>query len=152
MLAIQWYCSGLLEFIKTLTSRQYVGGSAFDTEMEYAHSRIKRRLALETIRPDFVEAMATAKSDDGRTLTMAEMTSNARILVVAGSETTATALSAAAYFLARHPQVQARLADEVRTNFATEDEINFFSVNKLDYMLAVLDESMRMFPPVPNKT
>ncbi|KAL2193015.1 cytochrome P450 monooxygenase [Corynascus similis CBS 632.67] len=151
MLAIQWYCSGLLEFFKTLTSRQYVGGSAFDTEMEYAHSRIKRRLALETIRPDFVEAMATAKSDDGRTLTMAEMTSNARILVVAGSETTATALSAAAYFLARHPEVQARLADEVRTNFATDDEINFFSVNKLDYMLAVLDESMRMFPPVPSQ-
>lgn len=43
----------------------------------------------------------------------------------------------------------ARLTREVRSAFETEDQIDMVSVQKLDYMLAVLDESLRMYPPVP---
>jgi cytochrome P450 len=71
-------------------------------------------------------------------------------LVLAGSETTATALTGAAYFLATHPDVQRKLAEEVRSSFKAEGDIDYFSVNQLKYMLAVLDESMRMYPPVPS--
>lgn len=43
----------------------------------------------------------------------------------------------------------AKLTREVRSAFETEDQIDLVSVQKLDYMLAVLDESLRMYPPVP---
>lgn len=43
----------------------------------------------------------------------------------------------------------ARLTDEVRSTFAKEEEINLLSVQKLKYMHAVLEESLRMFPPIP---
>ncbi len=148
--AFQWYFPGLLTVIKLLLPGDYIGKHA-DAQMRYARELLETRLALGTSRPDFVEAMATAKSDDGRMLTKEDMVANARLLVVAGSETTATALSGVAYFLARHPRVQEKLAKEVRSTFASEGEINLLSVNKLGYMLAVLDESMRMFPPVPNQ-
>jgi len=69
--------------------------------------------------------------------------------VVAGSETTATALSGAAYHLGIHQDVQAKLAAEVRSTFASESEIDIYSVQKLPYMLAVLEETMRMYPPAP---
>jgi cytochrome P450 len=42
------------------------------------------------------------------------------------------------------------LKEEVRTVFQSQDEINLVSVNKLTYMLACLDEAMRMYPPVAN--
>ncbi|AEO63785.1 uncharacterized protein THITE_123322 [Thermothielavioides terrestris NRRL 8126] len=148
--AIQWYLPGMLSLAKALAPKRYVG-AGLDNQTDLARERVARRLALSGGRPDFVEAMATAKADDGRMLTMEEMTANARLLVLAGSETTATALTAASYFLATHPDVQAKLADEVRTTFATEDEIDLFSVNCLTYMLAVLDEAMRVFPPVPRQ-
>ena len=151
LVAVQWYFPGLLGLIKRVTPGGYIGAQ-IDVQAEYARKRITSRLALDTDRADFVQAMTTAKTDDGTILTMEEMASNARMLVLAGSETTATALSGTAFFLATHPKVQKRLAEEVRSSFATEEEIDLLSVNKanLRYMLAVLDESMRLFPPVPN--
>ncbi|KAK3291128.1 cytochrome P450 [Chaetomium fimeti] len=151
MTAINWYFPGLLGFVKSFTPGRYIGVH-IDMQAQYARKRITDRLALDTDRADFVQAMTAAKSEDGTILSMEEMTSNARMLVLAGSETTATALSGAVYFLATHPEVQRRLAEEVRSSFATEEEIDLLAVNnaKLKYMLAVLDESMRMFPPVPN--
>lgn len=150
MAAVQWYFPWLLATMKKIAPGRYIGVH-MQAQKEYAQERIAKRLELETGRPDFVEAMSTAKSEDGRMLTRDEMSSNGRVLVLAGSETTATALSAATYFLAKHPDVQRKLADEVRSSFASESEIDILSVNKLHYMLAVLDESMRLFPPVPSQ-
>lgn len=79
-----------------------------------------------------------------------EIYDNANLLIRAGSETTATALSAATYLLAMNPEVLARLVTEVRGSFSSETEIDFVSVQKLDYMLAVLDETLRLHPPSPN--
>jgi cytochrome P450 len=49
-----------------------------------------------------------------------------------------------------NPGAQEKLKNEVRTVFQTQEEINLISVNKLPYMLACLDEAMRMYPPVAN--
>lgn len=51
--------------------------------------------------------------------------------------------------MATNPRTLAILTKEVRTAFATEGEIDLLSVQKLPYMLAVLDEAMRMYPPAP---
>lgn len=150
--ALQWVIPSLSVFLSNFNPNHgRFLGSALRRSLQYAQDKIAKRLALETSRPDFVEAMATAKSDDGSMLAMDEIVAHGRLLVSAGSETTATALSAAAYFLSRYPEVQARLAKEVRDAFTSEDEIDLFSVNRLKYMLAFLDETLRMFPPLPSK-
>lgn len=43
----------------------------------------------------------------------------------------------------------AALCAEVRSSFKNEEEITLSSVQNLRYMLAVLDESMRMYPATP---
>ena len=68
---------------------------------------------------------------------------------MAGSETTATVLSGATYFLLTHPEARQKLEQEVRGAFASDEEITIESVGKLTYMLACLNETMRMYPPVP---
>lgn len=40
------------------------------------------------------------------------------------------------------------MTQEVRTAFKSVDEIDINSVNKLTYMLAVLNETLRLYPPV----
>lgn len=82
-------------------------------------------------------------------MTLEQIRANASLLIIAGSETTATALSGATYLLCSNPDTLAKLTEEVRSAFSSEDEITLLSVQKLKYMLAVLDESLRMFPPVP---
>ncbi|RYO91199.1 hypothetical protein DL763_005069 [Monosporascus cannonballus] len=65
-----------------------------------------------------------------------------------GSETTATTLSGATYLLLTHPDALEKLNREVRSAFASADEITISSVGKLSYMLAVLNESLRLYPPL----
>lgn len=74
---------------------------------------------------------------------------NASLLIIAGSETTATLLSGATYLLTTNPEALRRLTEEVRSTFKTEEEIDFTSVSSLQYMLACLDEALRMYPPAP---
>jgi cytochrome P450 len=78
-----------------------------------------------------------------------EITATFSILLVAGSETTATLLSAVTFYLLKYPKVMDKLRNEVRTTFQNEDEITQISVNKLKYLFAVLEEGMRMHPPAP---
>jgi cytochrome P450 len=70
------------------------------------------------------------------------------MLVVAGSETIATALSAATYYLAINRESLEKLVAEVTSAFKSEKEINMLNVQKLAYLRAVIDESLRMYPPV----
>ncbi|OTA65405.1 cytochrome P450 [Hypoxylon sp. EC38] len=73
---------------------------------------------------------------------------NASRLIVAGSETTATLLSGAVFFLTTHEDKLARLTHEVRSSFKNDKEITLSSVGDLTYMLACLDECLRLYPPV----
>ncbi|CAG9986847.1 unnamed protein product [Clonostachys byssicola] len=127
-----------------------------DMLTEMARTKVEKRLALNTDRPDFIRNMLS-KGDlstlwrplTNQSMTHEEIHDNARLLIGAGSETTATALSAATYFLGSHPHVLAKLTEEVRSSFSSEQEIDVVNVQKLTYMLAVLDESLRLHPPSP---
>lgn len=78
-----------------------------------------------------------------------EIRQNASLLIIAGSETTATALAGATYLLCTNPEAMSKLATEIRSAFPSENEINLLSVQKLKYLSAVLDEALRMFSPIP---
>ncbi|KAF5694892.1 cytochrome P450 monooxygenase [Fusarium globosum] len=119
----------------------------FEAYYQITVEKVGRRLAMETPRHDFMEALI--KSEGKTKLSYPEILDNASLLIVAGSETTATTLSGLTYLLATHPQVLAKLEEEVRSTFASEEEINLLSVQKMTYLFAVINESLRIFPPVP---
>ncbi|KAK3693167.1 cytochrome P450 [Podospora appendiculata] len=146
VLAVRWYAPLLLPVLKAVAGL----GVPIQQQADFVGGQIDKRLGLEGRRPDFIDSLLHAKREDGEAgLTREEIVQNMRLVVLAGSETTATVLSGAVFFLARHKEVQRKLAREVRERFKREDEIDMLSVQGLTYMLAVLDETMRMFPPVP---
>ncbi|KAI1365840.1 cytochrome P450 [Xylaria arbuscula] len=97
-------------------------------------------------RPDFLEGLLRKKEE--LKLDQARLTMNASLLILAGSETTATLLSGATYLLATNPQALRKLEQEVRSAFKSDEEITLLSVGNLSYMLACLNESLRQYPPV----
>lgn len=100
-------------------------------------------------RGDFMDLMMRAQGKE-HGLTDAELASNSDTLIVAGSETTATLLCGVTYYLLQMPKSLERCMDEVRTAFDADKDITFKSAStKLPYMLACLDEALRLFPPVP---
>ncbi|KAK0629419.1 cytochrome P450 [Bombardia bombarda] len=145
LMAVQRHAPMLVTTLRTVTGL----GKPQQEQAKYAEELIKKRLELTTSRSDFVDALTTAKTEEGVTLTKTEIVQNMRLLVLAGSETTATALSATTYFIVTHPDVRRNLARELYGCFNNESEMNLFSVQRLRYMLAVIEESLRCFPPVP---
>ncbi|KAI1366094.1 isotrichodermin C-15 hydroxylase [Xylaria arbuscula] len=95
---------------------------------------------------DLFEGLVEKK--DEWNLSFKKLSANALILVIAGSETTATTLSGATYLLLTHPEIMEKLKQEVRSAFKDASEININTVNNLKYMLAILNEALRLYPPV----
>ena len=74
-------------------------------------------------------------------------------MLIAGSETTATHLSGALWFLMSHPEVYLRAKNEVRAAFKSQDQIRLAAVSStehLPYLNAVIRESFRCYPSIPS--
>lgn len=70
-------------------------------------------------------------------------------LILAGHETTSLALSWTFYLLAQHPEVEARLVEEVRSVLG-ERPPTMEDIPRLVYTKMVLLEALRLYPPVPS--
>lgn len=116
----------------------------------FANERIHRRLnqgqSADSQRNDFVTYIL--RHNDEKGMSVPEIEATLRVLVVAGSETTATALSGVIGNLMRHPASMKRLTEEIRQSFQHESEICAASVSELVYLGSVLEESLRLCPPV----
>ncbi|GAW27325.1 putative cytochrome P450 [Rosellinia necatrix] len=73
--------------------------------------------------------------------------SNAIMLIMAGSETTLTALTATLYALLQAPEKMARLTKELRSRFGRSADIAITSTYELPYLVACLSESLRRYSP-----
>lgn len=109
--------------------------------------KVNRRLATKTNRPDFTSCIL--RYSDERGMTHKEIESNAAFLIIAGSETTSTALSGCIYCLLNYPHTYHRLVDEIRDTFHPQDDITILSSAKIPYLTCVLEETLRLYPPTP---
>ncbi|KAK3355434.1 cytochrome P450 [Neurospora tetraspora] len=123
-----------------------LGAEVFRKSMESVDLMLKERLKMPVDRNDLFVGLVQRQEKLG--LSFEKLSANAWFLVLAGSETTATTLSGVTYFLTQNPEVLKRVTQEVRTAFKSVEEIDINSVNKLTYMLAVLNETLRLYPPV----
>lgn len=78
-----------------------------------------------------------------------DLHTNAALFILAGSETTATLLCGVTYLLLTNPECLEKVVNEVRSSYTAPEEITLTSVNKLQYMLACLNETFRRYPPSP---
>lgn len=98
-------------------------------------------------RRDFMTYMMRENRAGEKAISDDEIVTNVPILINAGSETTATALSGFAFYLAQYPDVYRRVADEIRGAFAAEEDIDMRGAARLEYLHACIEEALRMFPP-----
>lgn len=88
------------------------------------------------------------KHNDEKGMTGPEIESASSILVIAGSETTGTVLAGATFHLLKNPSTLTKLTREIRGSFQREEDITINSTAPLSYLHAVIEESLRMVPPV----
>ena len=115
-----------------------------------ANKRIHRRLdqgaSADAQRNDFMTHIL--RHNDEKGMSVLEIEATMRVLVLAGSETTATALSAMIGNLLRNPLILDNLKFEIRKSFRHAAEICAKRVADLPYLRAVIEEGLRLGSPV----
>ncbi|KAK5108380.1 hypothetical protein LTR62_008336 [Meristemomyces frigidus] len=134
---------------------EFLGKSKYARDKGAAHfgyciERVNRRLEREPDRPDLwsrILEKSPLGSEGG--LSLDEHHSIASLFMVAGTETTATALSGTTFHLLKNPDILANLTAEIRTAFGSLQDMHLENLAKQKYLMAVLQEGLRMYPPVP---
>lgn len=85
--------------------------------------------------------------DSKKSLSSTEIILNMILFASAGSETTSITLTAWTYLILTHKTTYDRLATEIRSKFASSEEIKVDTVMTLPYLGATLNEALRLFPP-----
>ena len=113
--------------------------------------KVHRRMNFEVQRPDFMSHVIrhNGHQKDEHSMSVPEIEATFNIVTVAGSETTATVLSGTLNYLTRNPESMNKLVTEIRTHFAQDTDLTFDKLRKLHYLNAVLNEGMRLCPPIP---
>ncbi|KAJ8965098.1 hypothetical protein NQ317_010501 [Molorchus minor] len=121
---------------------------------------VNYRLKNNITRKDLLQLLIDIKTDkdgnkdgyqaDGKSLTMNEIVAESFLFFLAGFETSSTTMTFALYLLAVHPELQEKVREEIRTVFARHgNQMTYDSLNELKYMKQVIDETLRMYSPLP---
>jgi len=88
------------------------------------------------------------RDNDEQGMNTDEIVSSSRVIIAAGSETTATALSGLIFYLLNTPPALSLLVNEIRSSFTSVKEMTFANEAKLPYLQACVEEILRVYPPV----
>ena len=119
---------------KILRQKQQVDELIFELIRE-------RRAETNSNRQDILSLMLAARYEDGSQLSEEELRDELMTLLIAGHETTASALTWAFYWLDRSPEVRSKLLKELAS---VEGELS--AIAKLPYLTAVCSETLRIYP------
>ena len=129
----------------SLATRRFRGGNAFarfEGQLKEVDDLLYAEIAEHRAKPDLAERedilsmLMLAEFEDGGTMSDKELRDQLMTLLLAGHETTATALAWTFDLLLRHPEPLQRLRDSLK---AGED----------DYLRATISESLRLRPVIP---
>ncbi|EHK97881.1 putative Cytochrome 67 [Glarea lozoyensis 74030] len=141
--------------IKTLGLNKVLFSKIYNMRMQYmayskAQAAERQKVGLDTDRKDFFYYLLNARDPEtGQGFTGPELWGESNLLIIAGSDTTSTALASAFFYLVHNPSTLANLTKEIRTKFDDVEQIHTSpELNSCHYLRAVIDESMRLSPPV----
>ena len=121
---------------------------AYDREIEDdTDLEVNADADVENDDADHAATAATTTAKLG--LTMEEMQANSFILMIAGYETTSTALAFTAYELALHPEIQRKLQNEIDEYFPEVCPFRSEHEEIFNYLTEINDKIMIFSSPFP---
>ncbi|MEA5625450.1 cytochrome P450 [Nostoc sp. UHCC 0251] len=103
----------------------------------------ERRQQPDTKRVDILSMLMSARDDAGQPMTDQELRDHLITLIIAGYETTASAIAWGLYWIHQKPLVREKLLQELDTLGDFPDPM---SIYRLPYLTAVCNETLRIHP------
>lgn len=95
---------------------------------------------------DLLDMLLSSKYEDGSSIDDSQLIDEILILFAAGHETTSNALTFTCELLARNPETQNKILEEVK-RVKSESDDTMHWIKNATYTKLVLEESMRLYPP-----
>jgi cytochrome P450 len=95
---------------------------------------------------DLLSLLVTARDEEGRPMSRRQLRDELMTVFLAGHETTAIGLTFTLWLIARHPVVEQELRSEWRAILG-DRPVTAAEIPRLEYTRAVLNESLRLYPP-----
>ncbi|KAK0078810.1 hypothetical protein PV325_002078 [Microctonus aethiopoides] len=114
-------------------------------------SSLNAREKAKVERGDMIDSLIKLKNEkqaadfkfEGDTLV-----AQSGIFFIAGLESSAVTMSFALYEIARNPQVQKRVREEIH-ECLKDNELTYDIINNMKYLMQIIHETMRFYPPAP---
>ncbi len=97
---------------------------------------------------DFLDILLTAVDEDGVGLTDLEIRDEVDTFMFEGHDTTTSGMSWTLYCLAKHPEHQDKVREEVRSVLRGREWLEYDDLKDLKYTQCCIKEAMRLYPPV----
>ncbi|XP_058448808.1 uncharacterized protein LOC131428780 [Malaya genurostris] len=107
---------------------------------------IQHRQASTTTRADYLEYLISLKNK--KEISELEMAAHGVTFFLDGFETSSIAMSFILYEIARNPDVQKRLREELLEAGAGGEDITYEKLLELPYLDQVIDETLRLWTPI----
>lgn len=121
---------------------KFIRDRAATDELIYAEIAERRR-NNDLNRTDILSLLISSRDENGEPMTDQELRDELITILMAGYETTASSIAWGLYLTAKHPDVLAKLLEELDT---LGDSPNPMHIFKLPYLTAVCNEIMRICP------
>ncbi|MBD2665555.1 cytochrome P450 [Richelia sinica FACHB-800] len=128
---------GISQILKLQDRRQELADQLLYQEIQ------ARRENPDPSRTDILSLLMAARDEDGQPMSDVELRDELMTLLVAGHETTATAIAWALYWIHKLPQVRQKLLQEL-DSLGENPDVN--AIFKLPYLTAVCNETLRIYP------
>lgn len=102
-----------------------------------------RREQHDPSRSDILSLLLSARDEAGEGMTDVELRDELMTLLLAGHETTATAIAWALYWVHKFPNIREQILQELET---LGDNPEPLSIARLPYLTAVCNETLRIYP------
>ncbi len=127
------------------TARDIAYRHALSALNRVVYRTIEERRRLQVDRDDLL-SMLIRSNEEGSSMTDLQLRDEVATLILAGHETTATALSWTWQLLSRHPIAERSLSAELSSQLGGNPP-DLQDLPELPYNQMVIDESLRLYPP-----
>ncbi|KAJ7666659.1 cytochrome P450 [Mycena polygramma] len=135
-----------------------ITGDVTRAPMRVVDAYLEPIIVAAVARKDALKAEGAPKGEPETLLDeLLNLTSDPKVLkdemlniLLAGRDTTMSVLTFVVYFLSVYPSVFARLRAEILERVGDERRPTYEDIREMKYLRAVINETMRLYPPVPS--
>ena len=119
-----------------------------DDKNSTEHEELLKKVSRTRTYLDFLDILLTTVDVDGKGLTDQEIRDEVDTFMFEGHDTTTSGICWTLYCLAKYPEHQTKVREEVRNLLMGRDWLEYDDLKELKYTHWCIKEAMRLYPPV----